>query len=83
MRQAVIQARLAAKRDEVPVGAVIVKDGVIIARGRNTRENAHDPAGHAEINALRRAAKNWAAGICITASFTLHWNPAQCAPARP
>ena len=57
MRQAVIQARLAAKRDEVPVGAVIVKDGVIIARGRNTRENAHDPAGHAEINALRRAAK--------------------------
>ena len=70
MRQAVIQARLAAKRDEVPVGAVIVKDGVIIARGRNTRENAGLP-------------KNWAAGICITASFTLHWNPAQCAPARP
>lgn len=57
MRQALSQAQKAAEKDEVPVGALIVKNGAIIARGRNTREITHDPAGHAEINALRKAAK--------------------------
>ena len=57
MRQALKQAQKAAEKDEVPVGALIVKNGTIIARGYNTREKTHDPTGHAEINALRRAAK--------------------------
>ena len=57
MRQALKQAQKAAEKDEVPVGALIVKNGTIIARGYNTREKTHDPSGHAEINALRRAAK--------------------------
>lgn len=57
MRQALKQAQKAAEKDEVPVGALVVKNGAIIARGYNTREKTHDPSGHAEINALRRAAK--------------------------
>jgi len=53
MRCALTQARRSAARDEVPVGAVVVKNGVILARAGNTRQNSHDPAGHAEINAMR------------------------------
>ena len=57
MRAAICEAKRAEKRDDVPVGAVIVRDGRIIARGRNTRERKNDPAGHAEMNAIRRAGK--------------------------
>lgn len=57
MRQALRQAALAAVHGDVPVGAVLVKDGIIIARGRNRREERHDPTAHAEIEALRKAAK--------------------------
>ncbi len=42
---------------DVPVGAVIIKDGEIIARGHNQRESSADPTAHAEIVALRQAAK--------------------------
>jgi len=55
MQEALKQARAAAARGEVPVGAVIVKDGKIIATGGNETENANDPTAHAEIIALRRA----------------------------
>ncbi|MBL4807970.1 MAG: nucleoside deaminase, partial [Rhodobacteraceae bacterium] len=49
------EARLAADRREVPVGAVIVKNGKILARaGNRTREN-HDPSAHAEVLAIRAA----------------------------
>lgn len=57
MRRALSMAKRCAKRDEVPVGAVLVRDGKVIACAGNTRQNSHDPCGHAEINALRRAAK--------------------------
>lgn len=57
MRIALAAAKRCAARDEVPVGAVVVKEGRVLARCGNTREGAHDPSGHAEINALRRAAK--------------------------
>lgn len=57
MRIALAAAKRCAARDEVPVGAVVVKEGRVLARCGNTREGAHDPTGHAEINALRRAAK--------------------------
>ena len=57
MREALALARRAAKRDEVPVGAVVVREGRIIARGMNRRERGHDPCGHAELIAIRRAAR--------------------------
>lgn len=57
MDSALEQARLAAARDEVPVGAVLVIDGAIIAAdGNRTREN-HDPTAHAEMLVIRQGAK--------------------------
>ena len=57
MGEALKQADLSASLDEVPVGAVIVKDGKIIARGHNLRESKNDPTAHAEIVAIRKACK--------------------------
>jgi len=57
MRAALLQAKLAARKDEVPVGAVIVQDGIIIARAHNLRESSKDPSAHAELLAIRKAAK--------------------------
>src|SRR5262245_64720671 len=57
MNEALVEARAASAAGDVPVGAVIVKDGVIIARGRNRREVDGDPTAHAEIVALREAAR--------------------------
>jgi len=57
MRAALAQAQLAWADGEVPVGAVVVKDGVIIASGYNRPIVDHDPTAHAEIMALRRAAE--------------------------
>ena len=56
MREALAQAALAARAGEVPVGAVVVKDGEVIGRGANRPIAAHDPTAHAEIVALREAA---------------------------
>ncbi len=56
MRLALEQARLAAAEGEVPVGAVVVRDGQLIATGRNAPIGNHDPSAHAEIVALRAAA---------------------------
>lgn len=57
MEEALIEAGKAYKMDEVPIGAVVVKDGTIIGRGHNLRETKKDPTLHAEILALRQAAK--------------------------
>ncbi|WP_026436112.1 tRNA adenosine(34) deaminase TadA [Acidovorax sp. JHL-9] len=57
MRQALAQAQAAALAGEVPVGAVVVKDGQVIATGRNAPVQGHDPTAHAEIVALRAAAQ--------------------------
>lgn len=57
MREALAEAGLAAAEGELPVGCVIVKDGREIARGHNERERTGDPTDHAEIVAMRRAAK--------------------------
>lgn len=57
MEQAIVQARRAEALGEVPVGAVVVKEGVIIATGYNHPIGMHDPTAHAEIMALRAAAK--------------------------
>ena len=57
MRLALAEARAAAAAGEVPVGAVVVKDGHVVARGRNAPIGTHDPTAHAEIVALRAAAQ--------------------------
>ena len=56
MQLALEQAQHAWILGEVPVGAVVVKDGVVIATGFNQPIGSHDPTAHAEINALRAAA---------------------------
>ena len=57
MGKAIAQARRAEAIGEVPIGAVVVKDGAVIARGYNLRESKQDPAAHAELIAIRKAAK--------------------------
>lgn len=56
MQQALEVAGLAANNGEVPVGAIVVKDGEIIGRGSNAPISLQDPTAHAEIQALRQAA---------------------------
>lgn len=51
------EALKAYKEDEVPVGAVIVKDGEVIAFSHNVKEKKNDPMGHAEIECIRKACK--------------------------
>ena len=57
MQAALALAAEAARAGEVPVGAVVVKDGIIIGRGSNAPIAHHDPSAHAEIRALRDAAQ--------------------------
>ena len=57
MREALALAQQAAAADEVPVGAVIVKDGELIGRGYNRPITSSDPSAHAEMVALREAAR--------------------------
>jgi tRNA(adenine34) deaminase len=56
MRLAIEQAEEAAAEGEVPVGAVVVCDGEVVAYGKNRRETWQDPSAHAEMIAMRRAA---------------------------
>jgi tRNA(adenine34) deaminase len=56
MLEALALAGVAAQAGEVPVGAVVVLDGVVVGRGHNAPIGAHDPSAHAEIRALRDAA---------------------------
>jgi tRNA(adenine34) deaminase len=56
MRVALGEARLAAEEGEVPIGAIVVCDGAVIARAHNRRENDRDPTAHAELLAIREAA---------------------------
>ena len=55
MNIALCEARDAAKEGEIPVGAVIVKDGAVIASAHNNRETSGDATGHAEVLAIRKA----------------------------
>jgi len=57
MREAIAQAEEAAAMGEVPVGCVVVVGGKIVGRGGNRRESAADPTAHAEILAIREAAR--------------------------
>ena len=55
MKAALKEAEKAAAMGEVPIGAVVVKDGIIIGRGHNKTETAKDPTAHAEMEAIRAA----------------------------
>ncbi|MDD4291831.1 MAG: nucleoside deaminase [Clostridia bacterium] len=58
MKAAIKQAALAASHGEVPIGAVIVRDGQVIARGYNKRQKTRTALMHAEVVAIERACKN-------------------------
>ena len=58
MDLALQEARAAAARGEVPVGAVVVHDGVVIGRAGNTNRTERDATAHAEINAIRQACRH-------------------------
>ena len=77
MTQALELAREAAVLSEVPVGAVAVKDGVVIARGYNRREIDKDPFSHAEFIAMREAAR--ALGVWRLTGVTLYVTLEPCA----
>lgn len=67
MQQALELAHEAQRAGEVPVGAVVVRDGVVVGRGYNRPISSHDPTAHAEIVALRDAANrlnNYRLGEC-------------------
>jgi tRNA(adenine34) deaminase len=57
MRRALVQARAAAEADEVPVGAIVVLGGELVAEAHNRPRALHDPTAHAEILAMRAAAR--------------------------
>lgn len=57
MALALEQARLAAAEGEIPVGAVLVKDDVLLCAAHNQREATHDPTAHAELICLREGAR--------------------------
>lgn len=57
MELALIEAQKAARLGEVPIGAVIVRDGKVIGRGYNLRETKRDPTAHAELRAIRMASE--------------------------
>jgi tRNA(adenine34) deaminase len=67
MEGALIEARAASAHGDVPIGAVIIRGGKVIARGHNRREIDHDPTAHAEVFALRVAGAalgRWRLGDC-------------------
>ena len=67
MQEAIRLAEEAAGAGEVPVGAVVVRDGRILGRGRNRREQGKDPLAHAEVEAIReacRAVGDWRLSGC-------------------
>ena len=82
MRYALARAELAATRGDVPVGAVVVRDGVVLGVGENRREVDADPSGHAEIVALRDAGRRSGRWRVDGATLYVTLEPcAQCAGA--
>lgn len=67
LQQAIIEAKFAKSKNEVPVGAIIVRNNKIIATGHNIKENTNDPTNHAEIIAIKKAAEtigDWRLNEC-------------------
>jgi tRNA(adenine34) deaminase len=75
MQAALHEARQALRTSDVPVGAVVVVDGVIVGRGHNQREALADPTAHAEVVALRAAAQRLASWRLDTATLYVTLEP--------
>jgi len=82
MRLALREAERAPDHDDVPIGAVIVKDGELIGSGHNERELRSDPTAHAEMIALREAARTLSSWRILEAVIYVTLEPcAMCAGA--
>ena len=82
MREAVKEARLAEAKDEVPIGCVIVQNGVVIGRGHNQTESLQDPTAHAEMIAITAAATTLSSRRFLDCSLYVTLEPcAMCAGA--
>ena len=82
MGEAIAEAKLAAGHGDVPVGAVVVHDGRVIGRGHNEREAGNDPTAHAEITALREAARELGSWRVLDSTLYVTLEPcAMCAGA--
>jgi len=82
MQRAIEQARAAAAEEEVPVGAVVVIGGRLVAEARNRTRAWDDPAGHAELVAVRRAAERVGRWALLDATVYVTLEPcAMCAGA--
>jgi tRNA(adenine34) deaminase len=82
MREALAQAELAVEHGDVPIGAVVVRNGEIVASAHNERELRQDPSAHAEILALRRAAELGGSWRVLDAELYVTLEPcAMCAGA--
>jgi len=82
MRLALAEAEKALAHDDVPIGAVVVKDDEIIGRGHNERELLEDPTAHAEVLALRQAAAAVGSWRVLDATLYVTLEPcAMCAGA--
>jgi tRNA(adenine34) deaminase len=82
MRAAIREAQRALEHDDVPVGAVVVHDGEVIGAGHNERELRQDPTAHAEMIALRAAARALGSWRLIGCELYVTLEPcAQCAGA--
>jgi tRNA(adenine34) deaminase len=75
MRAALAEARRAGARGEIPVGAVVALDGRIVARAGNDSIRPHDPTGHAEVRAIRRAARRVGSYRLINATVVVTLEP--------
>jgi tRNA(adenine34) deaminase len=82
MRLALREAERALEHDDVPIGAVIVHDGEVIGTAHNERELRNDPTAHAEMIALREAARSLASWRILDAVLYVTLEPcAMCAGA--
>jgi tRNA(adenine34) deaminase len=82
MRQAIAEAQRAPAHGDTPVGALVVRDGVVIGAGHNERELREDPTAHAEVLALRQAAATLGSWRVLEATLYVTLEPcAMCAGA--
>ena len=82
MRVAIAEAERALDHDDVPIGAVVVRDGAVIGAGHNERELRQDPTAHAEAIALREAARAVGSWRVLDATLVVTLEPcAMCARA--
>lgn len=82
MRQALREAARAEAHDDVPIGAIVVHDGVVVGTGHNERELRQDPTAHAEVLALREAARTLGSWRVLDSTLYVTLEPcAMCAGA--